>query len=116
MKPTEMNLFPTQPRLDPTKAHTLAGYGVRIRLDPKQCIVSDPGAGEPAIVEARFYDEEEARQVSLSATFICCVNEGYAIDGVDLPEKQKAWLQSMEGDINDWLDAAWAIAKKGGAR
>ncbi|MEI8319484.1 MAG: hypothetical protein WCH79_16200 [Planctomycetia bacterium] len=75
--------------------------GIRLVLDGSQCFPEDPGAGCPAIVELEGVDEE-GDDLDVSATYCCANNEG-EIEGHELSQRQKDWLESIQEEVSDWL-------------
>lgn len=97
--------------LAPTSEHTLRGHGLTVRLDPKQCIPSDPGAGCPAVVSSQVYSEDEG-EINISATWIC-LREEQTLDGWPLTASQRRWVADISAAVETWYAGAWALAKAG---
>lgn len=70
---------------------------LRIVLDPKEVIPTDPGAGTPAMVEATL-------GWRYSATYLCAAETGELSCGdYLLTDIQVAWLWEQEPLVNEWL-------------
>ena len=101
--------------LNPSTRHTLRGAGLRIVLDPRQIVVDEPGAGDPAVIHASYRCEEDYVH-NVSATWPCFRNEG-EIEGFRLNQRQADWLATVAPAVEAWFHAAWALAKaQGGAK
>lgn len=89
-------------KYDPTKAHTITGYGLTVRLDPAQVYPDDPGQGTPAVVSKGRY----------SSTLECALATGELSCGENpLTKAQVDWLERIEPHVNTWLDAATELAR-----
>lgn len=67
---------------------------ISIRLDRREVIPDDPGAGTPAMVHVGNH----------SATYWCASDTG-ELDGGDyqLSDRQVRWLRHMEHDVHEFL-------------
>lgn len=94
---------------------TIAGPGsLRIDLDPTQCYPDDPGAGTPVILRmdvprAGYEDDDDPLMEEASCTWGFYLGDG-TIEDYPVPNNMKQWLESVEGQISNWLDKAFDLA------
>lgn len=98
----------------PQTKHTIRGpLGLRVDLDPSQCIPGDPGSGTPIVIHLAYFDACEDRIVHASCTW-GAYDETGLIDWYTPSPRQRAWLDGLAGDLSDWLSDAFCGT--GGAR
>lgn len=84
----------------PTK--TFTNRNLRVVLDRREVFPDDPGNGTPAMV---YWDGARG---SFSATYWCAIGEAELLNGrggiKELTDSQLEWLDSLEHEINRFLD------------
>ena len=78
--------------------------GLKIELDATEIFPDDPGNGTPALV---------VHPSGVTGTF-WCVNDTGEIDGLETTPTQRAWLDSCENAVNQWVEIRSAAIKRDG--
>ena len=78
------------------RKETLRGPGgLLIKLDASEIFPDDPGNGTPAMVCKPFG--------GATSTFWCACDTG-EIDGEEMTNAQKTWLDAQEHAVNQWVE------------